>query len=131
MDAEKFYKNYLNNSDIQKKYLNKDKKGFLFEVMEKYSEYKNDKKIERITEPKEVSFKYFSHLNNNQQKRTINYLRIFKNNLENKKYKNALLELKEDPKEIEKIKKSIKAQKVFRDPFVKVYFPLNYEEIIK
>jgi hypothetical protein len=85
----------------------------------------------KITIPEKFCFKYFSHLNKNQQKRTINYLRIFINNLENKSYKDALLELKEDTKEIEIIKKGIKAQKVFRDPFIEAYFPLNYEEIIK
>ena len=41
MTAEEFYTKYVNRLDIQLKYNNKDKRGLLFEVMEKYSEYKN------------------------------------------------------------------------------------------
>jgi hypothetical protein len=42
MTAEEFYTKYVNRLDIQLKYKNKDKRGLLFEVMEKYSEYKNN-----------------------------------------------------------------------------------------
>lgn len=83
-----------------------------------------------ITIPENFNLKYFTNLDPNQKKRTINYLRIFKNKLENEKYKDALLLLKEDEKEINEIENLIKKQKVFRDQIIKTYFPLNYEEII-
>lgn len=113
-----------------KKFLKKvEKIGFTFDYGLDLIPY-NLRKKKKITIPETFNFKYFSNLDNNQKKRTINYLLIFKHKLENEKYKDALLMLNEYKKEVEEIKTKIKKQKVFRDPIIKSYFPLNYEEII-
>ena len=83
-----------------------------------------------IQQPKNINLKYFSHLDSNQKKRTINYLRIFRNNLQELPYKKAVENLKKNVEETNLIKRELKAQKVFRDKTIKAYFPLNYNEII-
>lgn len=83
-----------------------------------------------IKEPEEVKLKYFSHLDKNQKARTINYLRIFKNNLQSLPYKEAVKKLHSDKDETKIIEQDLKAQKVFRDKHIKAYFPYNYKEII-
>lgn len=82
-----------------------------------------------------LNLKYFSNLDENQKQKTINYLRIFINKIENLPYKLAVEILKNQDldktiKEVDFISKKLKAQKVFRDPNLGTYFPLNFKEII-
>jgi len=83
----------------------------------------------------QCNLKYFSNLDHNQKQKTYNYLRIFINGLQKLPYKLALEILKnksidEVIKENKFINDKIKAQKVFREPNLKTYFPLNFKEII-
>lgn len=80
---------------------------------------------------KSCKLKYFSNLSTSQKNKSIKHLLIFKfgfsklpYDLANEKIKNI------DKKEIDFIKNKLKAQKVFRCKIYKVYFPLNYKEII-
>lgn len=83
-----------------------------------------------------LNLKYFSNLDGNQKQKATNYLRIFINNIENLPYKLSLEILKNQDldkslKELNFVNKKLKAQKVFRDPKTKTYFPLNFKEIIE